>query len=49
VLTAFVAAAAACGQQGPLTLPADSRPIERIDPATGEPQQQPDDERQDER
>ena len=50
VLAALIAAAAACGQQGPLTLPADSRPIERIDPATGEPQQQqPDDERQDER
>jgi len=50
VLTALIAAAAGCGQQGPLTLPGDSRPIERIDPATGEPeQQQPDDERQDER
>ena len=50
VLAALIAAAAGCGQQGPLTLPGDSRPIERIDPATGEPQQQPpDDERQDER
>jgi predicted small lipoprotein YifL len=45
ILAAFVAAAAGCGQQGPLTLPNDARPIER--PA-GEPQQT-DEERQDER
>jgi predicted small lipoprotein YifL len=44
----LVAAAAGCGQQGPLTLPDDARPIERIDPATGEPQQT-DEERQDAR
>ncbi len=31
------AAAGGCGQQGPLTLPEDARPIERIDPATTEP------------
>jgi predicted small lipoprotein YifL len=40
--------AAGCGQQGPLTLPSDTRPIERIDPATGEPVP-PDDEQRDER
>jgi predicted small lipoprotein YifL len=30
------AAAAGCGQQGPLTLPDEARPIERIDPAGAE-------------
>ena len=32
ILAAFVAAAAGCGQQGPLVLPGDARPIERADP-----------------
>jgi predicted small lipoprotein YifL len=44
----LTAAAAGCGQQGPLTLPPETRPIERIDPVTGQPVQ-PDDEQQDER
>ena len=43
----FVAAAAGCGQQGPLVLPESARPIERIDPPAGEPELS-DDERQDE-
>ena len=41
------AAASGCGQTGPLVMPNDARPIERIDPAV-EPEQT-DDERQDER
>lgn len=40
--------AAGCGQQGPLTLPSEARPIERIDPVTGQPVE-PDDEQLDER
>ena len=32
ILAALVAAAAGCGQQGPLVLPGDARPIERVDP-----------------
>ncbi len=49
ILAALLATGAAgCGQQGPLTLPPDARPIERIDPVTGQPVQ-PDDEQQDER
>jgi predicted small lipoprotein YifL len=47
LLTALLGAAAAgCGQQGPLALPDEARPIERIDPTATE---QTDDERQDER
>jgi predicted small lipoprotein YifL len=36
----LAAAAAGCGQQGPLVLPEDARPIERVDPqdAPGEPE-----------
>jgi predicted small lipoprotein YifL len=33
LLAALAAAAAGCGQQGPLVLPDDARPIERADPA----------------
>jgi predicted small lipoprotein YifL len=32
LLAALAAAAAGCGQQGPLVLPPDARPIERVDP-----------------
>jgi predicted small lipoprotein YifL len=44
----FVAAATSCGQQGPLVLPEDARPVERIDSPGGEPEQT-DDEQRDER
>jgi predicted small lipoprotein YifL len=44
----LAAGAAGCGQQGPLVLPGDARPIERVDPAATEPEQN-DDERRDER
>jgi predicted small lipoprotein YifL len=37
-----------CGQQGPLVLPGDARPVERIDAPNGDPEQT-DDERRDER
>ena len=37
--TVLAAAACGCGQQGPLVLPPDARPIERIDSPAGEPQQ----------
>jgi predicted small lipoprotein YifL len=43
----LVATVAGCGQTGPLTLPENARPIERVDQPT-EPEQQTDDE-QDER
>ena len=46
----LVAAIAGCGQTGPLTLPENARPIERVDQPTPPAQeQQTDDERQDER
>ena len=46
----LVTTAAGCGQTGPLTLPENARPIERVEPAAQPEQQQPtDDERQDER
>jgi predicted small lipoprotein YifL len=49
VFAAFAAAAAAsCGQQGPLVLPSDERPVERVDPTAVDPELS-DDERQDER
>lgn len=35
--TLLASAATGCGQQGPLVLPEDARPIERIDPAATEP------------
>jgi predicted small lipoprotein YifL len=48
VLAALVAVAVGgCGQTGPLVMPEDTRPIERVDPPA-EPEQT-DDERQDER
>ena len=42
------AGAAGCGQQGPLTLPGDVRPIERVETPPGEPETT-DDERERER
>ncbi len=50
-LAALLAATvSSCGQTGPLTLPENQRPIERVDaPANPGEQQQTDDERQDER
>ena len=46
LLTALLGAAAAgCGQQGPLTLPEGARPIERIDPTGTEPTDDEQDER----
>jgi predicted small lipoprotein YifL len=43
-------AVSSCGQTGPLTLPENQRPVERVDaPASPEQPQQTDDERQDER
>jgi predicted small lipoprotein YifL len=47
IVAGFIAAAAGCGQQGPLVLPESARPIERIDAPAAEPEQD-DDERQDE-
>jgi predicted small lipoprotein YifL len=49
-LTLIAAAAGGCGQRGPLTLPDDARPIERL-PQTTTPAAQQDDEeeRQNER
>jgi predicted small lipoprotein YifL len=47
-LAALLASAAGCGQQGPLVLPEDARPVERIDAPAGEPEQT-DDEQRDER
>ena len=42
--------AAGCGQQGPLVLPEDARPIERLEtPPGAEPDAQDEDERRDER
>ncbi len=37
ILAALVAGASGCGQQGPLTLPGDARPIERVEPPPAEP------------
>ena len=46
----LVVLAAGCGQQGPLVLPEDARPIERLEPPPGaDPEAQDDDERRDER
>ena len=50
LLAALLAAAASgCGQTGPLELPDNARPIERVEPPAQPEQQQTDDERQDER
>jgi predicted small lipoprotein YifL len=38
VATLLASALAGCGQQGPLVLPPEARPIERLDPAA-EPEQ----------
>lgn len=44
LLAAAVAAAASgCGQRGPLVLPGDARPIERLPPQTGAPADTQDD------
>lgn len=52
ILAAVLAASAAgCGQQGPLVLPPDARPVERVDTGTtdaGAVDPDQDDERQDE-
>ena len=45
----LVATISGCGQTGPLTLPESARPIERVDQPAEAEQQQPDDERRDER
>jgi predicted small lipoprotein YifL len=45
----LAAATSGCGQTGPLTLPENQRPIERVDQPTAPEQQQSDDERSDER
>jgi predicted small lipoprotein YifL len=37
VLAAWLGASAGCGQQGPLVLPEDARPIERVEPPAAEP------------
>jgi len=44
----LAAGAGGCGQQGPLVLPDEARPVERIDPPPGKPEQT-DDEQRDER
>ena len=50
VVLVVLAGTAGCGQQGPLVLPEDTRPIERIEPPPGaEPEAQDDDERTRER
>jgi predicted small lipoprotein YifL len=41
----LLAGAAGCGQQGPLVLPPDARPVEPAQPTPGEPESQ-DDERE---
>jgi predicted small lipoprotein YifL len=48
ILASLIAAAAGCGQQGPLVLPEDARPIERADPQAPAPEPT-DDEDEDER
>ena len=45
----LVATLTGCGQTGPLTLPENARPIERVDQPTEPEQQQPTDDEQDER
>jgi predicted small lipoprotein YifL len=44
----LTAGATGCGQQGPLSLPSDARPIERVEPQPSEPETT-DDERERER
>jgi predicted small lipoprotein YifL len=43
------AGASGCGQQGPLSLPADARPIERVEPQPPSEPDTTDDERERER
>jgi predicted small lipoprotein YifL len=50
ILASLIAAVAGCGQQGPLVLPADARPIERADAQGPAASPEPtDDEDEDER
>lgn len=50
ILAGLLAAAAGCGQQGPLVLPGDARPVERVDPPPAPaPAPDDDDERRRER
>ena len=50
ILGVLAAGAAGCGQQGPLVLPEDARPVERLEqPPDAEPDAQDDDERTRER
>jgi predicted small lipoprotein YifL len=51
LLAALAAGTAGCGQQGPLVLPEDARPIERLEtpPGGAETEAQEDDERRNER
>ena len=48
LFAAVVAAVSGCGQTGPLELPDNAGPIERVEPPA-QPEQTTDDERQDER
>jgi predicted small lipoprotein YifL len=43
VLIVLVTGTASCGQQGPLTLPEDARPIERLETPPGAQPEAPDD------
>jgi predicted small lipoprotein YifL len=47
-LAALLTSAAGCGQQGPLVLPEEARPVERVDAPPAD-SSEPDDEQQDER
>ena len=46
VTAILVAGSVSCGQQGPLVLPPDARPVEPAQPASGEPEPQDDAERE---
>lgn len=46
IALAVAAAASGCGQQGPLVLPGDARPIERLPPQPGTPDSQSDEDEQ---
>jgi predicted small lipoprotein YifL len=45
VIVVLAAGSVSCGQQGPLVLPPDARPVEPAQPTSGEPESQ-DDERE---
>jgi predicted small lipoprotein YifL len=49
ILASLIAAVAGCGQQGPLVLPDDARPIERADTQGPAAEPEPTDEDEDER